>query len=292
MPYCDNPVFVPYVPLVNTYRGLTRLSVLALAALLSTACSGSPGPGPGSSPSAGGQPSPGAPSGGSATTSAPATPSSASPTSASPTSSVTSSAAPVAAPRRTAKDLKKALIGVDDLPSGWSVESSSSAGADQPASSSSNPRCAGLNVLLNTNDLAGSQARAETNFSAGADGPFVSQRIDALGSTDAATATVRKISTLAAGCDAVTLRIPGQGSSKMSISQVSSPKVGGKPFALRLAAHGGALDGLEVTFLWAPVGDVVLSLNFINAYPEEFDGITTDAHSKISDVLKVSAQTT
>lgn len=284
---------MPYVPLVNTSRGLTRLSVLALAALLSTACSGSPEAGPGSAPTAAGQTSTSTSSSGSTTPSAPATSASASPTSASPTSSATSTAAPVAAPRRTAKDLKKALIGVDDLPSGWSVDASSGGGGEnQPASSSSNPRCAGLNKLLNTNDLAGSQARAETNFSAGADGPFVSQRIDALGSTDAATATVRKISTLTAGCDAVTLRIPGEGSSKMSISQVSAPKVGGKPFALRLAANGGALDGLEVTFLWAPVGDVVLSLNFINAYPEEFDDITTGAHSKVTDVLKVSAQTT
>lgn len=282
---------MPYVPLVNTSRGLTRLSVLALAALLSTACSGSPEAGPGSAPTAAGQTSTGTPSSGSMTPSAPAASSSASPTS-SVTSSVTPKAAPVAAPRRTAKDLKKALISVDDLPSGWSVDASSGAGGDQPASSSSNPKCARLNALLKTNDLAGSQARAETNFSAGADGPFVSQRIDALGSTAAATATVRKISTLAAGCDAVTLRIPGQGSSKMTISQVSAPKVGGKPYALRLAAKGGALDGLEVTFLWAPVGDVVLSLNFINAYPDEFDGITTDANSKVTDVLKVTTQTT
>lgn len=279
-----------YVPLVNTSRGLTRLSVLAMAALLSTACSGSPQAGPGPSPAAAGEASLGTSSSGSptsATSSAPATPSSST-----PTSSSTSSAAPVAAPRRTAKDLKKALIGVDDLPSGWSVEASSGSGGDQPASSSSNPRCAGLNALLNTNDLAGSQAKAETNFSAGADGPFVSQRIDALGSAGAASATVRKISTLAAGCDSVTLRLPGQGSSKMTISQVSAPKVGGKPYAVRLAASGGALDGLEVTFLWAPVGDVVLSLSFINAYPEEFDGISTDAHSKLTDVLKVSSQTT
>ncbi len=281
-----------YISWVTTYRGLTRVSVLALAALLSTACSGSPQAAPGSSPTAVGQTSP-LPSPSASTTPTTSnretTGSSLTPTPASP---ATSTAAAVAAPRRTAKDLKRALIGVDDLPSGWSVDASSGGGGDQPASSSSNPRCAGLNALLNTNDLAGSRARAETNFSAGADGPFVSQRIDALGSAGAASATVRRISTLATGCDSVTLRLPGQGSSKMSISRVSAPKVGGKPFALRLAANGGALDGLEVTFLWAPVGDVVLSLNFINAYPEEFDGITTDAHSKLTDVLKVSTQTT
>ena len=281
-------VFLTYISRVTTSRGLTRIGVLALAALLSAACSSSPEAAPGSSPTAVGQTSL-RPSPSESTTPTTSKRPSLTPTPASP---ATSTSAAVAAPPRTAKDLRRALIGVDDLPSGWSVETSSTSGGDQPASSSSNPRCKGLNTLLNTNTLAGSQAQAETNFSAGADGPFVSQRIDALGSTGAATATVQRISTSATGCSAVTLRFPGQGSSKMTISQVSAPKVGGQPVALRLTANGGALDGLEVTFFWAPVGDVVLSLSFINAYPEDFDSITTDAHSKLTDVLKVSSQTT
>lgn len=279
-----------------TSRGLTRISALAVVALLSAACSGSPEAGSGSALNSPGPTSSRPSSSGSATSTTP----SAGPTTpgatASPSSFATATkpatTAAVAAPRRTGDDLKKALISIDDLPSGWSVETGSGDGGDQPSSSTTNPRCTELNAILNANDLAGSRAHATTSFSGGGDGPFVSQRIDSLGSTTAATQAVQKIRTATTGCDAVTLRLPGQGSSKMRISQVSAPRVGGQPYALRLAASGGALQGLEVTFFWAPVGDVVLSLNLINAAPEDFDGIVTDAHTKLTDVLKVSAQTT
>lgn len=266
-------------------RGLGRFTALTLAALLSTACTGAPGPGPGPSPTASAPTSVDRSSAPPALTSSSAPPSSA-------TSTTPTAPAAVAVARRSATSLKKALLAVDDLPSGWSVEPSSTNEGKRPSSSSTNPRCAALNRILNTDDLAGTQARATTAFSGGSDGPFVSERIDALGSVSAAGAVVSKITTSAKGCDAVTLRVPGQGSSKMRISQVSPPQVGGKPYALRLSASGGALDGLEVTFFWSPVGDVVLSLSLINAYPEEFDGIATDAHAKLTDVLKVSTSTT
>lgn len=193
--------------------------------------------------------------------------------------------------RRDAKKLKTALLGVPDLPTGWSVASGRADGAG-PSSTTSDPKCTALNEVLNASGPDGSLADAAVDFDGGQDGPFVSQRLDSMGTSKAARGFVSGLRRAAEGCSKITLRVPGQGSSSMVVSEVSPPRVGKAPFVVRLTASGGALDGLEVTFLWAPVDDVLLSLNLINAYPDELDGIATDAGAKLTDTLELSDQTT
>lgn len=207
------------------------------------------------------------------TASPPATPSSP------PTTRTTS-----AAPPRTAAQLKKALLTLDDLPSGFAVERDS--GDDSaPRASSENPRCAQFVKLSNADTAPGSTASAAVSFSAGQDGPFIDEGIDALGSAAKVAALQAKWKAAVTACPKVTLSVPGAGTSTVAVRTVKPPASGDRPFAVRMTATSGPLAGFEVVMVTTGVRDTVLSLNFVAATADDIDGATGASVDKATEIL-------
>lgn len=185
---------------------------------------------------------------------------------------------------RTVVKLKSALIELKDLPSGFEIVPTSGGGDDFSASST-DPRCAPLVKLTNADRPPGSKASAEVSISGGQDGPLIDESIDALGSTDAVTALQVSFKSAVAACRQLVLTVPGQGRTTLKVAEVSAPKFGEHPFAVRMTGTGGPLDGQEITQVTAGVKDVVVSVTFVAAAPEAVDGATEAAVSKAGKVL-------
>lgn len=258
-------------------RRLTRPLLALPVVVLLAACTS----GPGSTPAG---TSAGAMSGTASKAASTATPTM---TSVETTPSATTTAPPAAAPKRTKASLQKALLVLDDLPSGYSVEppdgSSGSANI-----SSSDPRCKPLVDIMNADHAPGSMATAQTSFSGGQDGPFVDQSLDALGTAAHVSAFHQKLRAAVAACPKVTMRLP-EGRSTMAVRSVRAPDASKDAVAFRITAQGGALDGFEGTQVATAVGDVDLNMIFIGAYPEEIDEATHAAYEKAAEELKVKA---
>lgn len=256
-------------------RSLRAVGVIVGSVVMSTAlvagCGGS----------GGGSAAPSA----SASSSAPTTPTSA-PTSAETTTTPTRPATQT----RTAAELKKALLALDDLPPGFSVESAGSDDGDV-ALTSKDPKCAPLVRLLNADTAPGSKASATRSYSGGQDGPFIDEGLDAMGSPAAVARLQSSMRAAVAACSKVTLSIPGQGRSTVTVQQVSAPKAGTGPFAVRLTATSGPLEGLEVSMVTTGLDDVVLSMTFVAAVADDVDGATSDAVEKATSVLGTSSGT-
>jgi hypothetical protein len=109
-----------------------------------------------------------------------------------------------------------------------------------------------------------------------------------LGSDNAVAALQISLKSAVAACHQMTVTIPGQGSSTMKVTEVSAPKFGAHPFAVRMTATGGSLNGLEMTQVTAGVKDVVVSLTFVAALPDDVNGGTETAVGKAEGILGVS----
>ncbi|NMM23606.1 MAG: hypothetical protein HHJ11_08930 [Phycicoccus sp.] len=199
------------------------------------------------------------------------------------TPTTTSPTTPLAGTRTTV-EVRAALLALDDLPSGFAIEPAGASG-DAGAAKSADPKCGALVKLMNAKKAPGSKASASASLSGGQDGPFIDESIDALASADAVAALQTSFKTAVAACRQLTVSIPGQGSSTMKVVEVSAPKFGDHTLAARLTASGGPLDGLEITQVIAGVQDVVLSITFVAAFPEDVDGGTEAAVAKAEDVL-------
>jgi hypothetical protein len=186
--------------------------------------------------------------------------------------------------QRTVLTLKSALLELKDLPSGFEIVPTSG-GDDDGSASSTDPKCAPLVKLTNADRPPGSKASAEVSLSGGQDGPLVDESIDALGSTDAVTALQASFKSAVAACRQLVVTIPGQGLTTMKVAEVSAPKFGEHPFAVRMTGTGGPMDGLEITQVTAGVKDVVVSVTFVAAVPGEVDGATEAALGKAGKVL-------
>lgn len=207
------------------------------------------------------------------------------PTSSAPTTTATPA---VRAKAHDAAALKSALIVLEDLPSGWQIEPDG--GGDGAASvTSTDAGCPAYVAFANATKAPDSRADAAVSFSGGQDGPFVSEGIDTLASADAVAALQKDLASAVSTCRTVTLTIPGQGSSPMTLTKVSAPQVGGHPLATRLTARGGDLDGLEVTQFYAGVGDTLVSLSFLGADNDQVDDASQTAVAKAAEVLGVTA---
>lgn len=214
--------------------------------------------------------------------------------SASRTTRATSPVSPTGYPTATSSTLrsvlvlKKALIQLNDLPSGFAIEPVNSSSDAGGAASSKDPNCAALVRLSNAKTAPGSRASADVSVSGGQDGPFVDESIDALGSENTVAALQISLKSAVAACHQMTVTIPGQGSSTMKVTEVSAPKFGAHPFAVRMTATGGSLNGLEMTQVTAGVKDVVVSLTFVAALPDDVNGGTETAVGKAEGILGVS----
>jgi len=188
------------------------------------------------------------------------------PPSSTPTPSVPSTppastpAVPPATKPRTVPELTKALLALPDLPAGFSIDTSTE--EDDSKLSSTNARCKDLVLLFNAKTAPGAKASVVRSYTAGQQGPYFDQNLDAMGSPAAVTALLNRTRTAIKSCKQAKLTIPGTGSSTMTISEISVPKAGANPVGVRFTANSGPLDGLEGVFAFTGIGDVVLTMSF------------------------------
>ncbi|MFI7062232.1 hypothetical protein ACIBL3_14705 [Kribbella sp. NPDC050124] len=205
-------------------------------------------------------------------------------------SSSTPSAVPTTAPpskapvARTKATLTKALLALEDLPAGFAIDPAAE-GDDGTELSSTNAKCAKLVQLFNADSTPGAKVGVTREFSGGQNGPFVGETLEAMPSAAATTAYLTSVKAAVKACSKAKLSIEGAGSSTVTVTEVAAPKAGTTPVAVRFSAASGPLAGLEVTFAFAGLGDVLLSMNFDSSDIEE---PVADAAAKASKVLGTS----
>ncbi|AKU17371.1 sensor domain-containing protein [Luteipulveratus mongoliensis] len=173
------------------------------------------------------------------------------------------------------------------MPPGFAVEPDAGSD-DEGVYSSSRPGCADFVRLSNSAAAPGATGSSAAAFSAGQDGPYINEEIDALGSANKVAALLHRLKSAVASCPSVKVSTPGEGSSVMQVRAVSPPDAGRGAVAVRLTASSGSLEGVEVTTVRTGVGDVVVSIDFLGAFPEDIDGATQDAVAKAGDALGIS----
>jgi hypothetical protein len=205
------------------------------------------------------------------------------PTTSSSTPSVvpTTPAAPAA---RTKATLTKALLALEDLQPGFAIEPEAE-GDDGTKLSSTNSKCAKLVQLFNADASPGAKIGVTRDFSGGQNGPFVGETLEAMPSAKATLAYLATAKAAVKSCSKAKLTIEGAGSSTVTVTEVAAPKAGAAPVAVRLSAASGPLEGLEVIFAFAGLGDVLLSMNFDFA---DIQAAMLQASAKASKVLGTS----
>jgi hypothetical protein len=189
-----------------------------------------------------------------------------------------------AMPERSDATLERALLELDDLPPGFSIEPQEEGEAGAPVISSKDPDCGPLVKIMNADSAPGSMASATTSFSGGQDGPWIDEYLDAMGSAARVSAFHDKIRTAVKACPKLTMRLP-EGRSTMIVRAVRAPDASTDAVAFRVTADGGALDGFEATQVATAIDDVELTMLFFGAFPEEIDEATRAAHVKASELL-------
>jgi len=201
------------------------------------------------------------------------------------TVSVTSSPSRTAASAspRTEAGLTSALLELKDLPAGFQEEDADDDGP-APRATSPQARCRPLVRLTNLKTPPGTKASVAAAFSGGQAGPVIGEQLDALGSAGTATSQVRSFAAAVKACRSLRLTVPGTGTSTVTVRAVRAPDAPGAT-AVRFAANDGPLEGLEITQVIVPVTDVVLTMTFIGATPEDVEGASRLAVEKAVDVL-------
>lgn len=206
------------------------------------------------------------------------------PTASSSTPSVVPTTPAAPAPR-TKATLTKALLALDDLPPGFAVDPETE-GDDGTELSATGSKCAKLVQLFNAEATPGSKLGVHRGFSGGQNGPFVGETLEAMPSAAATTAYLATVKSAVKACPKAKLTIEGAGSSTVTVTEVAAPKAGATPVAVRFAAASGPLEGLEVTFAFAGLGDVLLTMDFDNS---DIERPVLDAVAKASKVLGTSS---
>ena len=180
-------------------------------------------------------------------------------------------------------ELTKALLELDDMPSGFSQPD----GGEEVGGrlSSKNAKCARLVALTKANKITGSRATVYRSFSGGPQGPLIEESIDALPSAEAVQVFQASMKSAAASCRTLTLRITGQGSSPMAVREISAPQAGEHPLAIHLTATAGPMEGLEVFLVSTGLNNVVVSMSFLGAAGNDVKGATEAAVDKARTVL-------
>jgi hypothetical protein len=217
-----------------------------------------------------------------APSSTPSAPSSTTPTAPStPTVAPSTGGEPV---KRTKAQLTKALLELADLPSGLSVVPDDPADASVKFSSK-DAKCKTMVAYLNADVAPGSTASVTRSFSAGQEGPDIDYGLDAMGDAKKVLALQSAYKAAVNSCQKVNLKVPGQGTSSMSVEEISAPKFGEHPFAFRLTGLSGPQEGGEATAAITGVNDVILSVFIYAGQPGELDGATKLAVDKAKKVL-------
>lgn len=200
--------------------------------------------------------------------------------SATPTPSAPASSAPAAPKVRTKAELTKALLALADLPPGFAIDPDDE--DDGSKLTSTDPKCKSVLTIFNSPTALGSKSSATRLFSGGQEGPFVQETLDSMGSTQAVADLISATKKAVQSCKKAKLTIPGVGSSNVTITEISAPKAGTTPIAVRFSATAGPLAGFELVFAITGVGDVVLAITLDDAGNLE---ATEDAVAKATKVL-------
>jgi hypothetical protein len=191
--------------------------------------------------------------------------------------------------RRTKADLTKALLSLEDVPSGFAVDPPSQ--ETGLGASSKDPKCVAFVRFSNATKAPGSTATAERSFSGGQDGPAVDETLDALGTPARVAALQATYRASIRACHRVNVAVPGVGTAPVTVQAVSPPAYGKNPLAARMTFSSGPLKGTELNLVTTGVGDTVLAMSFIGVPPEDVDAATSVAVEKATRVLGVGTGT-
>lgn len=189
----------------------------------------------------------------------------------------------------TSAQLRKALLGIHDVPAGFELVKDEDEDGD--LASSKKPGCAALVRLLNAAKLPESRASASVGFDGGQDGAFVGEDLDALPSSTAAESFVSDYRRSVKQCRAITYKIKGVGASTLDVRPISFAEIGDGSFAARFGASRGPLAGLEITQVGAHVGAVVMSMTFVAMDPSDAEAASQDAADKVTSKTGSAAST-
>jgi hypothetical protein len=186
--------------------------------------------------------------------------------------------------KRTTAELTKALLELDDLPSGFTLEKDDPDEDANPFSSSSS-RCKTLVKYLNADKAPGAKASVHRTFSAGQEGPYIDFGLDSMGTAAKVADLQETYRDAVTACSKVTMKIEGLGNTSMKVEQISAPKLGTGPFAFRLTGVSGPKRGLELISATTGVEDVVVSIGLIAGQDGDLEGATEAAVVKAQQVL-------
>ena len=185
---------------------------------------------------------------------------------------------------RTAAALKKALLERSDLPKGFAVQPDNG-GEDDVKLSTTKDSCAALLKLVNGDQVPGARTVVKRTLVYNQNLPVITHELDAMGSTEAVAAAQKKLKSAVSSCENAKLTAPGQASSPVTIKPTTLPGVSKDVFAARFTATGGPLNGLTITFVTAPVEDVLIAISFVGAVQADVAGGTILAAGKLKKSL-------
>jgi hypothetical protein len=112
--------------------------------------------------------------------------------------------------------------------------------------------------------------------------PFLIEEITTVGNPGHVADVLGALGGATQGCAKVTMRIPGVGSSTMTVSSVPPPAHGDHPTAVRIVGVSGPLRGLHITLVTTGVQDAVVQLTFIQASESDIEGLTEAAVERVT----------
>jgi len=133
---------------------------------------------------------------------------------------------------RTADELTKALLELNDLPSGFSQEKDEADDGSKPFSSPSS-RCKTLVKYLNATKAPGSKASVTRTFTGGQEGPYIDYGLDSMGTAAEVDDLRDSYAKAVDSCTKVTLKTEGSGNTSMKVEKITAPAYGTKPFAFQ-----------------------------------------------------------
>ena len=204
------------------------------------------------------------------------------------TPSPSSTAAPepsLATARRTRSELRRALLGLKDVPAGFEALPEADDDDDGRAFSTRS-ECAPLVRMLNARTTPGSTADASISFSGGQEGPWLKESLDALGSEDPARAAVRAFRTAVRECRTVSLKVTGAGTSTLKVRELSFGRIGDASFAARFSVGKGPLEGFELIHAAAQSKDVLVGTTSVGLQPGDAEQTAQDAVQKVDHQLR------
>ncbi len=174
----------------------------------------------------------------------------------------------------TEKQVKRALLTVDDLPAGWSADAAPTDTSSDSDSTITPPQCGELfDSLANTQQPV---AKATADFTAGGIGPLLSHTVSAFESEVAER--LERITKVLAECPAFTSR-DGKKATTFEAAALSFPNLGDRTLALRL---NGATQGFDV------VMDVIVIAAGGNGVSLVAGGLTPVPGATLQEIAKTA----